>query len=62
MFFRAANKGYNYCIFESKISIEQWENLDIYFTANERLVQCLDLATVSDRTGIKAGLLLPPKS
>lgn len=40
--------------------IGQQRKLNEYFAANELLLQCLDLATVSDRAAIKAGLLLPP--
>lgn len=31
-----------------------------YLEANQLLVDCLQLAVVSDRAGIEAGLLLPP--
>lgn len=52
-------RGFN---FERQINFEQMQKFNTYFAANERLVQCLDLATVSDRAGIKAGLLAPPPS
>ena len=47
--------------FTRKISYQQLSILNTYFNANERLLRCLELATVSDRAGIKARLLLPPE-
>jgi len=44
-----------------KISYGQWEQMNTYFAGSERLVQCLELATVSERVDTKAGLMLPPK-
>lgn len=40
---------------------EEITRLDNYFYANELLVQCLNVAVVSDRQAILAGLLAPPK-
>ena len=40
---------------------EQIEQLNDYFYANELLVQCLNVAVVSDRQAILAGLLVPPQ-
>ena len=44
------------------LSPEQIWKLNDWIEANELLVQCLKLAVVSDRKGIAAGLLLPPKA
>jgi hypothetical protein len=41
-------------------SDEQIERLERYFAANELLVQCLQVATVTDRQAILNGLLKPP--
>jgi hypothetical protein len=43
-----------------KFSDEQSERLERYFAANELLVQCLKVATVTDRQAILNGLLEPP--
>ena len=40
---------------------EQISQLNDYFYANELLVQCLNVAVVSDRQAILAGLLAPPQ-
>ena len=42
-------------------SREDVDRLNDYFYANELLIQCLNVAAVSDREGILQGLLLPPK-
>ena len=39
---------------------KQWDKLNAYFTANKLLIDCLDLAYVSDRQAILDGLLAPP--
>jgi hypothetical protein len=41
-------------------SDEQIERLERYFVANELLIQCLKVATVTDRQAILNGLLEPP--
>lgn len=44
-----------------QLSEEQRKKLDAYLTANRLLLECLDVAVVSDREAIKDRLLLPPK-
>ena len=39
---------------------EQWNKLNDYFAANKFLIDCLDLAYVSDRQAILDGLLASP--
>ncbi|MEZ4712740.1 MAG: NACHT domain-containing protein [Caldilineaceae bacterium] len=46
--------------YEWIFSVEQIEKLNNYLAANERLVQCLNVAVVSDRQGILNRLLAPP--
>ena len=43
-----------------QFSQEQWEKLNAYLAANKFLIDCLDLAYVSDRQAILNGLLAPP--
>lgn len=45
---------------ERALNREQVERLDTYLAANRLLVACLQVAYVSDRAEIEAGLLLPP--
>lgn len=47
-------------IYEQQFTDEEIEKLNAYFTANELLVQCLNVAVVPDREAILAGLLAPP--
>ena len=46
---------------EWNLSEADEEFLESYLTANLRLVECLELAAVTDREGIKSRLLLPPE-
>ncbi len=45
---------------EWHLSVEQIKRLNTYLQANQLLVECLNLAYVSNRTAIENGLLLPP--
>ena len=40
---------------------QQMKNLADYLVANERFLECLDLAAVADRDAIRNRLLLPPQ-
>ncbi len=48
-------------IHDWQFTLKSVEQLNAYFYANELLVQCLNVAVVSDRQAILAGLLAPPK-
>ncbi len=57
-----------YAILHERDLIHDWhftagqvDQLNAYFYTNELLVQCLNVAVVSDRQAILAGLLAPPK-
>jgi len=47
---------------EWNFTTEQLKLLRRYFEANQLLVECLNLAVVSDRAGIENSLLLPPSN
>jgi len=42
------------------LSPKQWKKVTIYLKTNLLLTECLDMAYVSDRSGVEENLLLPP--
>ena len=54
------HRGYG--VFSEQLNESQYLQLNEYFQALSLLLECLDLATVGERAGIRNRLMLPPKT
>ena len=45
----------------TELSYQQWKELDEYLAANQLLLECLNLAAVTNREASENLLLLPPE-